>query len=122
MILDINGKNYVVKFHTEKVDSGFKTEQGKRILTPVSTQCTITSNGEFVGAGYSKCHPKDNFEAEKGRQFSLKKALQDAEVSKEDRTVFWNTYRTWGTHVDRVVETTEDGEGEVEHLIPRTRF
>lgn len=96
MIFSIGENNYVVKFHTEKVDSGLKTETGKVILTPVSTQCSITRNEEFIAAGYSKCHPKDNFCSETGRQIALKKALEDSNLPKEDRTVFWNTYRTWG--------------------------
>lgn len=51
----------------------------------------------FVGIGYAKCHPNDNFDKEKGRQLSLKQALKDANFDKSERAIFWEEYRTWGT-------------------------
>lgn len=96
MIFSIDGNEFVVKFHTEKVDSGNKTESGKTILTPVATQCTITKNAEFLGTGYAKCHPNDNFDAEIGRQIALKNATTDASLTKPERKILWEFYRVWG--------------------------
>jgi hypothetical protein len=96
MIFSIGNNEYVVRFHTKKVDLGEKTESGKTVLTPVSTKCSIERDTDFVSAGYAKCHPNDNFNSETGRQIALKNALEDGNLPKEDRTIFWETYRNWG--------------------------
>lgn len=66
------------------------------------TECKILESEEdkeelgFVSIGYSRCHPKDNFNKEIGRQLSLKKALEDGKFTKESREIFWENYRNWG--------------------------
>ncbi len=104
MILTVNNNEYIVKFT--------HTQTGGKRVTKLSvhdeplirhTECKILTPIEgkempgFVSIGYAKCHPKDNFNKETGRQLSLKKALEDGDFSKEERTEFWNAYRNWGT-------------------------
>jgi len=95
MKIEINKVKYLIKFN--------HTQEGDKEESPLirHTECKILvdNGGEvpaFSGIGYSRCHPKDNFCKETGRQLSLKKALEDAEFSKEDRKTVWENYRTWG--------------------------
>lgn len=66
------------------------------------TECKILQdledgeNPNYISIGYARCHPNDNFNKELGRQYSMKKALEDGEFTKESRAVFWETYRGWG--------------------------
>jgi hypothetical protein len=84
MILTINDEVLVVKFRHQT------TEENRH------SECTITTQaGAFVGKGYAKCHPKDNFNKEIGRRKSMEKAMEDASLSKEDRAVMWSNYGTW---------------------------
>lgn len=106
MIVEIKDKKYMVQFtHVQK---GGKVIQRKLSGSPIEetplerhTRCKIlldqnTEDLGFISIGYARCHPNDNFNKEKGRQFSLNKALDDTSFSKEERTIFWNAYRNWG--------------------------
>lgn len=107
MIVNLNDKTYLVQFthineqkqKVSKLSSG--TKGGYKPLVR-HTECKILTPIEdaempgFISIGYAKCHPNDNFNKEKGRQLSLKKALEDSEFSKEERKVFWMHYKNWG--------------------------
>lgn len=108
MIVNLNNKVYLVQFthineqkqKVSKLSSDTKGEYRPlirhtecKILTPIED----TEMPGFISIGYAKCHPNDNFDKERGRQISLSKALEDAEFSKEERKVFWDIYKNWGT-------------------------
>ena len=84
----IKDKEYFIKF---------KHTQNEEVR---HTECTVMEGPSketslFKGVGYSKCHPNDNFSKEKGRQYSLAKALEDCSFTKSERGDIWHTYRTW---------------------------
>lgn len=93
MKVDVLGQIYHVDFTHASVDPKGSHHDERRF-----TKCVITleEDGTFLGAGIAKCYYKDNYDKEEGRQQSLKKALADAEVTKEGRTIIWSTYRNWG--------------------------
>lgn len=91
MIVNLNGTQYSVRFRHTQDESNRHTEC--KILQPIEGK----EMPGFISIGYARCHPKDNFSKETGRQLSLKKALDDGNFSKEDRTTFWSEYRDWGT-------------------------
>lgn len=119
MIVVIDNQEYMVHFthvNEEAVTSRKLTNYGQE-LAPAKrhTECKILVPSEvegempgFISIGYAKCHPKDNFNKEKGRQLSLSKALEDAEFDKETRTAFWNAYRNWLPPI--VTSVIKDGE------------
>jgi len=57
------------------------------------TFCFIENNENktFVGAAF--CNPKDNFCRATGRKLSLARAMKNAQLPKEARTVIWEIYR-----------------------------
>lgn len=122
----IGDQQYSVRFrHTQEGGPAKFSKLGKvREEEPLvrNTECKILQPIEgqeipgFISIGYARCHPNDNFSKEKGRQYSLKKSLEDGNFTKEQRAIFWEEYRTYGTFKDSV--TTEEGEV----LIPRNRF
>lgn len=130
MKVSIGENVYLVKFnHVQEGINVSKSKLSKREekidLLPVRhTECKILLEQEdkdipgFVGIGYSRCHPNDNFNKETGRQLSLKKALEDGEFDKDTRTIFWDNYRSWGLNPSSII----DQQGNIVATIPATRF
>lgn len=95
------GIAFLAKFtHVQKEDTPKLSSDGA--ISERFTECKILQQEEgkeelgFISIGYARCHPKDNFSKEKGRQISLAKALEDGDFTKEIRTIFWDEYRNWG--------------------------
>jgi len=62
---------------------------------PISTYCDIyKENLPFpVGSGEAICHFTDQFCKETGRKISLARAMRNALLTKETRTLIWDEYR-----------------------------
>lgn len=97
----IGGLIYLVRF-THVQTGGEILKNGESTPLVRHTECKILQELEegeqpgFISIGYARCHPKDNFSKELGRQYSLKKALEDGDFTKESRAIFWEEYRNWG--------------------------
>lgn len=50
----------------------------------------------IVGTGIAKLHKGDIYNKETGRRLSLSRALQDMDISKDERAEIWEAYRTTG--------------------------
>jgi hypothetical protein len=71
---------------------------------PVSTGCFLSdvSKNEtdgypfvgesVIGIGSARVHPLDQFSKSEGRKMSLKRALEDANLDREDRRLVWSAY------------------------------
>jgi len=123
MFVEYNGKTYAFRFmHITKDEAEFSPE-GLMII-PRQTVCLVqvkegedwkdltvqTQEGdvisEHVVVGIARVHPNDkNFVKEIGRQISLGNALKKF-VPKEDRIMFWETYRNWKTSKPRMLLST----------------
>lgn len=57
----------------------------------VSTGCSITKDGKSM-AGTVYCSPNDQFVKRTGRIIALKRAMNNMNLSKEERTVLWREY------------------------------
>jgi len=60
-----------------------------------NTSCLIGKKDNALpwGIGYSICATGDMFCKEKGRKLSLGRAMQNAQLPKEERKVIWELYR-----------------------------
>ncbi len=60
------------------------------------TRCTMTMNGTTFAA-YAYCAMSDTFNKETGRKVALKKVLEEAKLSRDDRRAVWLSYhdRSW---------------------------
>lgn len=58
-----------------------------------ATQCLIKDkNDEVVCVGEAVLSPGDNFSRNIGRRLSMKKALTELKLTKEEKANFWNQY------------------------------
>ena len=57
------------------------------------TECLLERRNTLLNRGSAFCHPKDNFCRDAGRRISLSRAMKNACMSKEERTVIWELYR-----------------------------
>jgi hypothetical protein len=56
--------------------------------------CVVwNEKGECVGSDKAECSVKDHFCKDTGRKISLARAMKDAKLPKEERTVIWEIYR-----------------------------
>ena len=98
MKINIAGRNYSFKFyHKNDGDTSSKLSSNKVPNTPLerATICIIfDEDGVELTSGVTNVHPTDNFCKEKGRQISLKRAMNT--WKKEVRAQVWEEYRTWG--------------------------
>jgi hypothetical protein len=64
---------------------------------PITTYCDIYNNEphipKLIATGSAGCHFRDHFCKEKGRKLSLARAMKNANLPKEERTVIWELYR-----------------------------
>ena len=68
-------------------------KHGNPVSVTVGTTCFIKNNGEIIATGHSVLSPKEpRFVKEVGRKLSLRRALQEGNFSKEERTVIWQRY------------------------------
>lgn len=99
MFVEINGVKYVVRFQHDTQGEQAISPNGKSVTINRYSKCVITlaesPEEAFVASGMAICHPKDNFNKEKGRQNALTRALLNANLAKEVRKFFWEKYRTW---------------------------
>jgi len=60
------------------------------------THCSIKKEGVEtpIGTGIAQLSLKDTYDKEKGRKITLGRALANAGFTKEEKTVFWEQYRT----------------------------
>lgn len=98
MIVQIDNKMYKVRWEHETPRS-FVQPPWKNKLVKINggTSCYIEellsiSTKRLIGLAELKCYYKDQFSKETGRKISMTKALENAGFSKEERTVFWETY------------------------------
>lgn len=84
----------ILFYHKREKHALINEETGKEYTQehPSSTVCSIFDGEDVVGTGISKVHPKDTFEYEKGRKYALGYALNDANLSKEERSQVWEQY------------------------------
>ena len=62
-----------------------------------STDCILKikdkkDNIEVIGKGHSSVHCSDTYVKATGRKISLRRALKDAKLNKEERTEAWSAY------------------------------
>ncbi|MFA5154148.1 MAG: hypothetical protein WC554_16480 [Clostridia bacterium] len=57
------------------------------------TVCVLSSETSELAITEAKCIKTDEFNKEIGRKLSLSRALQTANVKKEDRSKIWDVYR-----------------------------
>jgi len=57
------------------------------------TLCNIERNAEIVATAKAKLYYLDNFSKFKGRKESLKRAIAQLDLSKEERTTIWDEYK-----------------------------
>ena len=60
--------------------------------TPRGTICKIEKPNSF-NLGFAICGLKDAFKKDTGRRISLARAMKNAGLSKEERTLIWEEYR-----------------------------
>ena len=69
------------------------TRNGKDCVVRGSTRVVILDQDDkMVGAGVSFCSARDQFVRKEGFKRALKRALQDAKMNREQRTVVWNHF------------------------------
>lgn len=86
MIVKANNKTFTVRF-----------SHCRRENINECTNCEIVANDDSIKSiGIATKNPKDNFNKEIGRQLALRRALTSSLFSKEEREIFWNTYKNWG--------------------------
>lgn len=81
MKVHVNNQEYKLKFYHQ---TGNKY--------PRITRCFICQGDEVIGDGISFCSLSDTYCKETGRRLTLMRALNDAGFSREERTLFWQTY------------------------------
>jgi hypothetical protein len=96
MFVQIKNDEFAIKFKHEI--QGIPVLDKKGLPIPKSgrfTQCTILSSPskEFISTGYSRVHPTDPFVKEKGRMFSLLRALEDGNFSREQKKIICAAYK-----------------------------
>ena len=66
-----------------------------------TTMCTIEcvrhdgvfkTDGQVIGTGQTSCHKNDRFVKAVGRKLALKRAMQDSDLSKDERQFLWLKY------------------------------
>ena len=57
------------------------------------TECLLQYGDTLLDRGSAFCHPKDHFSRDAGRRLSLSRAMKNAGMAKEERTVIWELYR-----------------------------
>jgi len=61
---------------------------------PIHTYCDIVGDNDvLISSGVATCSRRDHFCRETGRKLSLARALKNAQISKEERKLFWEKYR-----------------------------
>jgi hypothetical protein len=109
MIVDLNGKKFHVTFEYSSVERPASPENPLRVRHFPMTRCYIWKGDRLpprdekdplkhldllVASGTAICNlDYDQFVKNKGRKFSLAKALKKAEFDKDARTKFWTTYK-----------------------------
>jgi len=85
-------KDYEIKwthFHPKIVDGFEVTDFGNG-----TSRCVLSNTRrKTAGIGMTRCSINDNFSYETGRKISLSRAMQRAELPKEERTLIWEAYR-----------------------------
>lgn len=63
-------------------------------VKPVSASCRIVSadNETLLSSGTAQCHPNDIFRYEKARKITFKRAIENMNMSVEERTAAWNVF------------------------------
>ena len=59
----------------------------------ITTECSVTVDGNVVGHGYVKRYHKDINNPETARKRSLTNALKDGNFEREERSKFFTAYR-----------------------------
>ena len=93
--MEIKIKNklpYWVYFRKEQIPVSFYLRGKKITHTSTKTTCVISQEREELARGSVICALSDKYTNEKGRVESMKKALEILDLSKEERTEFWNEY------------------------------
>lgn len=74
----------------------FKHTVDKDTPTKGETSCKIVKKEgkllKLLGSGHSATHVTDTFIKTRGRKVALKKALKDANLNKEERSLIWANY------------------------------
>lgn len=72
-----------------------KSGEKKKVIHPYKTKCFITDGkerGKILGVGVSTCSEKDRFNYTTGRKIALRRALNTANFSREERKEVWEKY------------------------------
>ena len=69
--------------------TNFEVRPGK-LVTDI-TKCDFLLDGKAF-SGLAACAAGDKFEKETGRKVALKRAMQDAKLSRDSRTMIWGRY------------------------------
>jgi hypothetical protein len=85
----MNVGNITVKWSYDEVDAIIDSS-----LVSIETECSILKNDEFVSYGIALCSPNDTYDKEFGRKLSMSRALLKSDLTKEERSVVWEAYRT----------------------------
>lgn len=64
------------------------------------TICVLEENEDKIGLGAAHLAECDQYNRSVGRKISLARALRDADIDKNDRTVIWDTLRTRGVKLN----------------------
>ena len=98
MLVAIEDQKYIVKFQHDMVGITVLNDYGKLVHNSNrSTKCIIRNvlddRDKFVGVGYAKCHPTDNFVKETGRMLSLVQAIEDGGFTREEKQIICSAYK-----------------------------
>ena len=100
-LFKINDKKYKVYFQHEKEQNTYiekKTGKINASYHPFETQCSIMkiednkADEEVIAVGLASCSIYDQFKYAVGRKLALKRAIEDFNVSKNDRSIIWTAY------------------------------
>ncbi len=97
---DTKGNEYKICFSYEKelVNANPQKAKSRPHQRPFRSICRIidTKTNEPVTIQSVVVHPKVNFSYEGGRKWALKRALENAEFTTEDRRAAWERLRNMG--------------------------
>lgn len=89
MEVHIDDKIYVVKWQHSQYNSTHRVSNG-------TTQCSIDDIKNTMpvhdATGICICALGDNYDKNKGRKISMQRALEELDLSRSHRQIFWDAY------------------------------